>query len=155
MSGRESKHLEKLYPFSMPGIELRLVIEELKCLIGWVKSKLIGFEVLTPLIQCPHYYIKFFVVGWVVELWATNPLIEMARDFLSRVNIALIHTLLASHSTSNNSLMFGNARACASYNLCLMVSNAFQAADDYVNLPFFTHSVSRATMKLKSLINLL
>ena len=92
---------------------------------GLSEEQIPWVEVVTPVIQCPLYCIKFFVVGSVVELWAIDPPIERARDFSRWVNIAVIHTLLASHLTSNNSSMFGNAKACASHNLCLMVSNAF------------------------------
>ena len=63
MYGGEGESLEKLYPFSMPAIKLGPAIEELECLMARVKNNSLGFEILTPMIQCPHYYIKFFVIG--------------------------------------------------------------------------------------------
>jgi len=50
MPCREGKSLEKLYPFSMPGIKFRLAIEEPKCLMIRVKNKSLKLKVVTPLI---------------------------------------------------------------------------------------------------------
>jgi len=36
---KEGKNLEKLYPLGMPGIDFRLAIEELECLMIRVKNK--------------------------------------------------------------------------------------------------------------------
>ena len=105
--------------------------------------------------QWPHYCIKLFVICWVVELETTEFLTKISKWFLSWVRIALMPTPQASHSTSNNSLKLDNAKIGASQSFCLIVSKAFWAAEGHEKLPLFMHSVTRAMIELKSLINLL
>ena len=55
--------MEKLYPPSMSSIEFRLAIEELECLMIKMKNESLRLEVVTLVIQCPHYYRNLFIIG--------------------------------------------------------------------------------------------
>jgi len=61
----------------MPSIEFRLAIEELEYLMIRVKNKSLRFEVVTLVIQYPHYCIKLFIIGLIVELGTTELLTEI------------------------------------------------------------------------------
>ena len=63
MLSGESEGLQKLNPFSMPGIEFRLAVEELQGLMIKVKNKSLRVEIMTLMTQCSDYCIEFFIIG--------------------------------------------------------------------------------------------
>jgi len=60
--GGEGKCFQKLDPFGIPSIALGLAIEELWALMVKVENKDLGFEIMAPVTQCPHYSIEFIVI---------------------------------------------------------------------------------------------
>jgi len=62
MSNGEHESLHKFNPFSMPGIELELTIEELESLVIRMHDKCLGLYVMTPMVQYRDDGIEFFII---------------------------------------------------------------------------------------------
>ena len=57
------KRLEVLNPFGMPWIKLVLPLNVLKGLIIRMEEELPSYQILPPMLQSSHSYIKLLVIG--------------------------------------------------------------------------------------------